>query len=176
MGNQLITAILVCAIVMLLVGCSQASITSGAPHSSGTPDVVDIAVDFFQDNDLVGKLYIRTQGVHGDLVSFFIEVPVVGDEDYRLDGLEFEFMSDAIQPLIMLEPSSGALTEDISFTRVDSTVRLSVPDTGRAGNGTVLFNFLAGADVLGGDGLRLQAELEFGAGTAVADLLIKPPP
>ena len=74
----------------------------------------------------------------------------------------------------MLEPSSGALTQDIGFTRIDSMVRLSVPDLGQAGDGTVLFGFLAGREVFAGNGLRLHAELEFGAGDAVADLVIVP--
>ena len=160
--------------VLLLAGCGQGSITRSEPYTSGTPDVVDVAVDFFQDDDRVGSLYIRTQEAYGDLVRFLIEVPIIDDQDYRLDAVKFEFMSDAIQPLILLAPSGGTLTKDISFTRVDSIVRLSVPDTGRHGDGTVLFNFLAGKDVFEGNGLRLHAELEFGAGNAVADLLIDP--
>ena len=169
------SVILGAILVLLLAGCGQASITSGAPYSSGTPDVVDVAVDFFQDDDRVGELYVNTRGANGDFVSFFIEVPVIGDQDYRLDSVEFEFMSDVIQPLIMLKPSGGTLTQDISFTRIDSMVRLSVPDTGRHGDGTVLFDFLAAKEVFEGNGLRLHAELGFGAGDAVADLLIEPP-
>ena len=84
---------------------------------------------FLQDDDRVGSLYIRTQEAHGDLVRFLIKVPIIADQDYRLDAVEFEFMSDVIEPLIMLEPAHGTLTQDISFTRVDSMVRLSVPDT-----------------------------------------------
>ncbi len=160
--------------VLVLAACGQASITSGAPYSSGTRDVVDVAVDFFQDHDRVGKLYIRTREAHGNLVRFLIEVPIVADSDYRLDTVDFEFMSDLIQPLIMLEPSGGTLTQDISFTRVGSMVRLSVPDTGQHGDGTVLFNFLAEKEVFAGHGLWLHAELGFGAGDAVADLLIEP--
>ena len=158
--------------VLLLAGCGQAPITSGAPHKSGQSDVVDAAVDFFQDDDRVGSLYIRTQEAHLDLLRFFIEVPMIAQQDYRLDAVQFESMSDAIEPLIMLEPAHGTLTQDISFTRVDSMVRLSVPDTGRAGDGTVLFKFLAGKEVFDGNGLRLHAGLVFGAGDAVADLLI----
>ena len=170
------SAISVVTMVLLLAGCGQASITSGAPYSSGTPDVVDVAVDFFQDDDRVGELYVNTQGANGDFVSFFIEVPIIGEQDYRLDSVGFEFTSDVIQPLILLEPSSGMLIQDISFTRVDSMVRLSVPDTGRHGDGTVLFNFLAGKEVFKGNGLRLHAELGFRAGDAVANLIIDPPP
>ena len=163
-------------LVLLSAGCGPATITSGAPYSSGTPDVVDVAVDFFQDDDRVGELYVNTRGANGDFVSFFIEVPVIGDQDYRFDSVEFEFMSDVIQPLIMLKPSGGTLTQDISFTRIDSMVQLSVPDTGRHGDGTVLFDFLAGKEVFDGNGLRSHAELGFGVGDAVANLLIEPPP
>ncbi len=99
----------------------------------GTPDRVNVAVDFFQDDDRLGSIYIRTQAANGDFVRFFIEVPIIADQDYRLDAVEFEFISDAIEPLIMLEPAHGTLTQDISFTRVDSMVRLSIPDTGRHG-------------------------------------------
>ncbi|PKB71254.1 MAG: hypothetical protein BZY87_06470 [SAR202 cluster bacterium Io17-Chloro-G6] len=161
-------------LVLLLAGCGQASIKSGTPHTSGDSEFGAVAVDFFQDNNHVGKMYIRTQPAIGNFVSFFIEVPYIGDQDYRLDSVEFEFLSDVIQPLIMLEPSQGALTEDISFTRVNSMVRLSIPDTGQAGNGTVLFDFLGGKEVFDGNGLRLHAELGFGAGDAVADLRIEP--
>ena len=43
--------------VLLLAGCGQASITSGAPHTSGQSDVVDVAVDFFQDDDLIDPFF-----------------------------------------------------------------------------------------------------------------------
>ena len=168
------SAIAVGALVLLLAGCVQASITSGAPHTPGDSADGEVVVDFFQNEDQVGKLYVRTQTTESDLVRFFIEVPYIGVQDYRLDAVKFEFVSDVIQPLIMLEPSSGALTKDIGFTRIDSMVRLSVPDLGQAGDGTVLFEFLAGKEVFAGNGLRLHAELEFGAGDAVADLVIVP--
>lgn len=112
--------------VLLLAGCGQASITSGAPQSLRDSEAGEVVVDFFQNDDQVGKLYIRTQTAESDLVRFFIEVP------------------------------------------------LSVPDLGQAGDGTVLFGFLAGREVFAGNGLRLHAELEFGAGDAVADLVIVP--
>ena len=168
------SAIAMGVMVLLLAGCGQASITSGAPQSLRDSEAGEVVVDFFQNDDQVGKLYIRTQAAESDLVRFFIEVPHIGGQDYRLDAVKFEFVSDVIQPLIMLEPSSGALTQDIGFTRIDSMVRLSVPDLGQAGDGTVLFGFLAGREVFAGNGLRLHAELEFGAGDAVADLVIVP--
>ena len=75
----------------------------------GTPDGVNVAVDFFQDDDRLGSIYIRTQEAHVDLVRFFIEVPIIDDQDYRLDAVKFEFMSDVIQPLIMLAPSGRTI-------------------------------------------------------------------
>ena len=167
------SALTMATLVLLLTGCGQSSITTGAPHSSGTPDVADVAVDFFQDEDRTGSVYVRSQMPKGDLIRFFIEVPYTGP-GYRLDAVDFEFRSDAIQPLIMLEPAPGTLTQNISFSRVDSVVHLSVLDTGQAGNGTVLFNFVAQKNVFQGNGLQLHAELEFGAGHAVADLTIPP--
>ena len=162
--------------VLLLAGCGQASITSSAPQTSADSQYGEVVVDFFQNDDQVGKLYVRTQAVIGDFVLFLIEVPIIDDPDYRLDSVEFEFRSEVIQPLIMVEPSGGTLTQGISFTRVDSMVRLSVPDTGRHGDGTVLFKFLAGKEIFDGNKLQLHAELGFGSGDAVADLLIEPPP
>ena len=160
---------------VLLAGCDKTSVRSGTPYPSGTPDVADIAVDFFQEEKPIGKLYINTRGISGDFVRFLIQVPIIDAEDYRLDSVMFEFMSDEIQPVIMLEPATGTLTQNISFIRVGSVVWLTVPDTGRHGDGTILFSFLAEKQVFKGDGLRLHAELEFGAGDAGADLLIPSP-
>ena len=53
-------------------------------------------------------------------------------------------------------------------------VHLSVSDTGQAGDGTVIFNFVAEEGVFQGNGLQLHAEFEFKAGHAVADLTILP--
>ena len=120
------SAIAMGVMVLLLAGCGQASITSGAPQSLRDSEAGEVVVDFFQNDDQVGKLYIRTQTAESDLVRFFLEVP------------------------------------------------LSVPDLGQADDGTVLFGFLAGREVFAGNGFRLHAELEFGAGDAVADLVIVP--
>ena len=158
--------------VLLLAACGQSAVTAGEVRSD-TPG--EAAVDFFQDGDRVGHLFARVQSTEKtDLVRFFVEVPIVADEDYRLDSLTLEFVSDAIQPLIMLEPSNGSLTQDIDFFRVDSAVRLAVPDTGHAGDGTVLFNFLANTEAFGENGLRLHAKLKFGAGEGEAALVIQP--
>ena len=120
------SAIAMGVMVLLLAGCGQASITSGAPQSLRDSEAGEVVVDFFQNDDQVGKLYIQTQTAESDLVRFFLEVP------------------------------------------------LSVPDLGQADDGTVLFGFLAGREVFAGNGFRLHAELEFGAGDAVADLVIVP--
>ena len=64
------SALMMAMLVLLLTGCSRSAITSGAPHSSGTPDVADVAVDFFQDGERVGSVYVRTQGSEGDRAIF----------------------------------------------------------------------------------------------------------
>ena len=86
------SAIAGATMVLVLAACGQASITSGAPHTSMTPDVVDVEVDFFQDDDRVGSLYIRTEVTQGDLVHILIEVPIIAEEDYRLNAVVFELV------------------------------------------------------------------------------------
>ena len=61
--------------VLLLAGCGQAAITSSAPQTSADSQYGEVVVDFFQNDDKVGKLYVRTQAVIGDFVLFLIEVP-----------------------------------------------------------------------------------------------------
>ena len=62
-------------LVLLSAGCGPATITSGAPYSSGTPDVVDVAVDFFQDDDRVGELYVNTRGAMAISSTFSSRCP-----------------------------------------------------------------------------------------------------
>ena len=70
--------------------------SAGAPQSLRDSEAGEVVVDFFQNDDQVGKLYIRTQTAESDLVRFFIEVPHIGGQDYRLDAVKFEFVSDVI--------------------------------------------------------------------------------
>ena len=121
-GAMVKSAIVGATMVVLLVACGQGSNTRATPRTSSDLQSGEVAVDFFQNDDRVGELYVRTQPVIGDLVSFFIEVPYIG-EGYRLDAAKFEFRSDVVQPLIMLEPSGGTLTQDISFMRFTSLTR-----------------------------------------------------
>lgn len=170
------------ALVILLfaAACSSSAIIAGPPHTPGAADVTnpgEVTVDFFQTNELVGRINVRSSSGVGEYVHITIEVPIVPDQDYRLDSATFEFRSDVIEPLIMLAPGGRALTEGIIFSRIEpGTVRLEVPDTGAHGDGTMRFEFLAGRDAIGSDGMRLHASLQFGAGDAQIDMLILPGP
>ena len=94
-GAMVKSAIVGATMVVLLVACGQGSNTRATPRTSSDLQSGEVAVDFFQNDDRVGELYVRTQPVIGDLVSFFIEVPYIG-EGYRLDAAKFEFRSDVL--------------------------------------------------------------------------------
>jgi len=84
---------------------------------------------------------VRAGSARNGLVSFLVEMPYAGP-DYRLDSLTLEFRSEAPAPTITLEASSGSLTENIRFHRLDGDrTRLAIPDTGQSGDGTVLLEF-----------------------------------
>ena len=162
-------------VMLLLAACGSAPITAGPPHTPGSPGITnggDVSLDFLQNGERIGGLNVRAGSGDRELVRFFVELPFAG-QDYRLDSITLELTGEGVQPLIMLEPSQGTLTENISFSRVDSTVRLVVPDTDRHGDGTILFNLLASRDAFGTNGIRLHADLRFGAGDAEADLVIR---
>ena len=170
---------LLSVIVLLTVACSSAPVTAGPPHTPGVAGVTDpaeVTVDLFQSDQLVGRINVRSTAGGGDFVRLLVQMPIVPDQDYRLDSLMFEFRTDVIQPQILLQPANGTLTEEISFRRIDSAVRFVVPDTGAHGDGTVLFEFLVGRDAFGSSGLRLHVELQLNAGDAETDLVILPAP
>ena len=99
--------------LLLLAACSNGTVTRGGPNSD-TPG--EVAVDFFQDGESVGSLFVRAGAAQNNLVPFFVEIPYV-DHDHRLKSLTLEFRSDAVAPAISLQASSGSLTENIAFTR-----------------------------------------------------------
>ena len=168
----------VATLLLLTAGCAQAPIRPGEPYNPGGSQATaptEIAVDLFQDGDvLVGTMYARVDSPSpAGYVRFLVEFPYIG-QDYRLDSLRLELISEAVQPTIMMEPSTGGLMDDINFSRSNSTVQLHIPDTGRHGDGTILLKFVAERQAFGEDGLRLHAELGLGRGDAEADLIIKP--
>ena len=169
----------VATLLLLTAGCAQAPIRAGEPYNpGGSPATAptEIAVDLFQDGDvLVGTMYARVDTPSPDgYVQFLVEFPIFPHQDYRLDSLTLELISEAVQPTIMMEPSTGDLMDDIGFSRSNSTVRLHIPDTGRHGDGTILLKFVAERQAFGVHGLRLHAELGLSRGDAEDDLIIKP--
>ena len=91
---------------LVMAGCGQASLTVVVPATSGEPggDSVDS-----QDGDgnTAGRLFVRTGNSNPDgYVPFFVEIPIVPDQDYRLNSILLEFVSEAVQPSILLEPSA----------------------------------------------------------------------
>ncbi|MDA1035421.1 MAG: hypothetical protein O3B65_00900 [Chloroflexi bacterium] len=164
-------------ILLLLASCGTTSVAVGAPHTPGELEITEpsqVTVDFFQDNQRIGGINLRAGSGEGDHVPFFVELPLVPDQDYRLDSLTLEFVGDGVKPLIMLAPSPGTLAESISFSRVESAVLLQVADTGIYGDSTIRFEMLASREAFGGDGIRLHANLRFGRGEVEADLVLQP--
>ena len=160
-------------LVLLLTACSQPPVSAGEVRSDAAGET---AVDFFQEGERIGGLFVRAGSARNGFVSFLVEMSYAGS-DYRLDSLTLEFRSEAPAPTIMLEASSGSLTENISFHRLDGDhTRLAIPDTGQSGDGTVLLEFMASADAFGANGQRLHAELGFGVGDAATSLVIRPAP
>ena len=161
------------AMVLALAACSPATLTT-RPVESHEPGYT--TVDFFRDDQAVGRLFVRVQSVVDGQVRFLIEVPYMVVNDYRLDDMALTFEATTANPLITLEASHGDMTKNISFDRNDSAVRLLIPDTGKSGDATVQLRFLADANAFAGGGLRMHAALGFNAGNAVADLVIEPAP
>lgn len=163
------------ALVLLLAACGSSPITTSEPQTSANTEGVepgDLSVDFVQDGERIGSLFVRANSTAPDLVPFLIEMPYIG-EGYRLDAITLDFTGEGVMPLIMLEPAPGTLTENVTFSRIDSTVRLAIPDTGKHGDGTILLNMLASRAAFGASGIRLHANLAFGSGDAVADVVIE---
>jgi hypothetical protein len=173
MTSHRITALVISAIAasLLLAACGQSPIVP----SSATIDDGVISVDFLQDDEIVGRLYVRAQPILGDYVPFLIEIPYVGSGDYRLDSLQLDFITDVIDPTIMLEPPTQTPIYVVSGPAGGSVVHLTIEDTGLAGNSTILLEFLAAKEVFSGEGLRLHAELGLASGDAIADVPITPP-
>ncbi len=166
---------LVAMLGLVIAGCGQASLIALAPATSGEPG--DVSVDF-QDDDgnAAGRLFVRTGNSNPDgYVPFFVEFPIIGDQDYRLNSILLEFVSEGIQPSILLEPSGGLFGRGIEFSRSGpNVVQLHITDTGRQGDGTILVRFLAENTTFGQGGLRLNARLKFGKGIGEASLTINP--
>jgi hypothetical protein len=161
------------AMVLALVACSPATLTA---RSVENDEPSDTTVDFYRDDESVGRLFVRVQPVVDGQVRLLIEVPYMVVKDYRLNDIALTFEATTIDPLIMLEASHGDLTKNVGFDRNESAVRLSIPDTGKSGDATFQLRFLADANAFAGGGLRLHAALGFNAGNAVADLVIQPAP
>jgi len=167
-------SVTILTLALVMAGCGQASLTVVVPAPSGEPG--DISVDF-QDDDgnTAGRLFVRTGNSNPDgFVPFFVEIPFIPDQDYRLNSILLEFVSEAIQPSILLEPEGALFGRGIEFTRSGTTVQLHIPETGRHGDGTILIRFLAENTTFGQGGLRLNARLKFGQGIGEASLAIKP--
>ena len=49
-------------VVLLLTGCGQASITTSVPRTSADLQYGEVVVDFYQNDDQVGQLYVRLWG------------------------------------------------------------------------------------------------------------------
>jgi len=163
---------LIAMIGLVMASCGQASLTALAP-ASGDPG--DISVGFQgDDGSTAGRLFVRTGNSNPDgYVPFFVEMPYMA-QGYRLNSILLEFVSEAIQPSILLEPEGTLFGRGIEFTRSGTTVKVRIPDTGRHGDGTVLIRFLAENNTFGQDGLRLNTRLKFGKGIGEASLTIKP--
>ena len=150
-------------IVLMIVatGYGQTSLATGAlygPAGSGL-----VSIDFLQEGIPVGHLNVASSSISTDAhVRFFVEIPIVPVQDYRLDSFDLEFVSDALQPSIMLEPSGDLLGHGIEYTNSGSTVRLHVPATRSLGDGTILVRFLADKMAFGDHGLHLNAKLTSG--------------
>lgn len=172
-GRWTATLVVGAAMVLALAACSPATLTTQSVESY---EPGDTTVDFYHDDQAVGRLFVRVQPVMDGQVRFLIEVPYMVVKDYRLDDIALTFEATTIDPLIMLEASHGDLTKNVSFDRNESAVRLSIPDTGKSGDATVQLPFLGDANAFAGDGLRMHAALGFNAGNAVADLLLQPAP
>jgi len=167
-------SVTILTLALFMAGCGKASLTVVVPATPGEPG--DISVDF-QDDDgnTAGRLFVRTGNSNPDgFVPFFVEMPFIPDQDYRLNSILLEFVSEAIQPSILLEPEGALFGRGIEFTRSGTTVQLHIPDTGRHGDGTILIRFLAENTTFGEGGLRLNARLKFGKGIGEASLTIKP--
>ena len=172
--TRLLQVGLIALIGLVMAGCGQASLTALAPASGGPGD---ISVDFQgDDGSTAGRLFVRTGNSNPDgYVPFFVEFPIIGDQDYRLNSILLEFVSEAIQPSILLEPSGGLFGRGIEFSGSGpNVVRLHIPDTGRKGDGTILVRCLAENTAFGEVGLGLKARLKFGHGIGGASGRGKP--
>jgi len=161
-------------LALLLVGCGQAALTAQPPATSGLEG--NVSVDFLGDNGgIVGRVFVRAGKSNPDgYIPFFVEVPIIPDQDYRLNSIALEFVSETIEPSILLEPSGDLLGRGIEFSTSGSTVRLLMPDTGRHSDGTILVRFLAVNTTFGERGLQLTTKLKFGKGIGEARLTINP--
>ena len=170
----LVGALIGATLVLALAACGGGALTPRGVESS---EPGDTTVDFYRDDEAVGRLFVRVHSVVDGQVRFLIEVPYIAVRDYRLDDIALTFESSSVDPLMMLDASSGDLTKNINFSRVAAgEVRLSIVDTGESGDYTVQLRFLADANSFADEGLRMHAELGFNAGDAVVDMVLQPAP
>jgi hypothetical protein len=157
----------------MMAACGQSTLTTVVPESSREQGD---ATAYFQDGNgnIVGEVFVRSGSSAPDgYVPFLVEIPIVPDQDYRLNSFTLEFTSEMDLPSIFAEPS-GDLLNGMEFSRTGRVVRLSVPNAGSRGESTVLVRFLAEKTAFSGGGLQLNATLKLKKGTGEASLMIKP--